>query len=335
MRYQSLPIPAHCCPTILRVIRLAAVSILLVSSLSAQDCLTRKLPINISNKDWQRVSGIPAENIQGTYRGKAITVVDLKTDYSPKRRVLLLLDTSGSMQPDRSEKLDTFMNLVVTDFVAMLPVETSLGVGEFGSTIKLPADLKSSRTQVDEVVRSIMARQQAFGGTTRLFAALRASASLFQPVQPGDSIVVVTDGGDNASKDLETLAKEFERSRLRLFAFILSDERRATPEELAGPPRLAELVHRTGGFLVWLPRTRLLVPKKTDEIISSAVAALVSRILYMQELTVRLPEASAKTEKLKLKLIGLDPKDIKKLHLEYPTVLQPCKASTFAASAQP
>jgi len=322
------------------VIRLAAIFILLTSSLPAQDCLTRKLTINISNKDWQRVSGIPADEIQGTYRGKPISVLDLKTDYSPKRRVLLLLDTSGSMSSGRDSRNRTYnasMPLVVNKTIALLPPETPLSVGHFGSKVELWSYRDSDRSRAIEAVKDILAKQSKFDGRTPLFAALHAGVSLFQPIQPGDSIILVTDASENASKNVDQFAKEFERSGLRLFAFVygLNDEDRRTPEEIEGPRQLLDLIERTGGFMISVPRTFASDPKQADDAVTLVASALVSRVLYTQELTIQLPESSKKAEKLKLRLSGLDSKQAKQLHLEYPAVIQPCSVTSASAAAQP
>jgi hypothetical protein len=328
------------CATILRVLPLAAIFLLLAPTLLAQDCLTRKLPINISNKDWQRVSGIPAENIQGTYRGKPISVLALKTDYSPKRRVLLLLDTSGSMSSGRDSRGRTYnasMPLVVNKTIALLPPETPLAVGHFGSKVELWSYRDSERARAIEAVKDILAKQSKFEGRTPLFAALHAGVSLFGPIQPGDSIILFTDASENASKNVDQFAKEFERSGLRLFAFVygLNDEDRSTPEEIEGPRQLLDLIERTGGFMISVPRTFAANAKEADEAVTLVASALVSRVLYSQELTIQLPETGTKAEKLKLRFSGLDPKQAKQLRLEYPAVIQPCEASTSAAAAQP
>jgi len=320
------------------VLRLTAILLLIASTSSAQDCLTRKLRINISNKDWQRVSGIPAENIEGTFRGKPITILGLKTDYSPHPRVLLLLDTSGSMTsvPDtRAGQQNTAMATIVDKLLAMLPPETLLAVGEFDSKLKLPHSFSSDHNAAAAEVKTIMAQQSRFHGRTPLYAALRAGAALFSPIQPGDSIVVVTDASDNASNNVAKLSREFERSGLRLFAFVLDTEVRSTPEEVEGPRRLTDLIERTGGFMVSVNRKLSPSQKEAEETITFAANALISRALFSQELTVRLPETSVKAEKLKLRFSGLDPKQAKELRLEYPAVIQPCELSTSAATTQP
>jgi hypothetical protein len=320
------------------VLRPAAIFLLLATSLFAQDCLTRKLFINISNKEWQRVSGIPAENIQRTYRGKPITILGLKTDYSPKRRVLLLLDTSGSMSsvPDtRTGQQNTALSMIIEKIIALIPPETPLAVGHFGPKVELPTAFDSDRVHTIEAVKTILAQQRKFHGRTPLFDALHAGATLFSPHQPGDSIIVITDASENASNNLDKVAREFERSGLRLFAFVLNDEVRSTPEEVEGPRRLSDLIERTGGFLVSVSRKLDPSQKNVDETIAFAATPLVSRIFYSQEITLKLPEASARAEKLKLRFSGLDPKQAKELRLEYPAVIQPCEASTSAAAVQP
>src|SRR5439155_4744082 len=90
-----------------------------------------------------------------------------------------------------------------------------------------------------------------FGGTA-LFDAVVASASyLEKEPQEGDSIVVISDGADDASKmNSEQMERELLRSKIRLYLLLLTPPKHPNPNDGRSRSQLMDVVRETGGVVV-------------------------------------------------------------------------------------
>src|SRR5260370_6671141 len=82
-------------------------ALFVVSSLpaTAQDasCLHRTLPITVHDSHWLQFHGLTAEDFQAKLRGQRVKILSLHPDTRP-HRIVVLLDTSGSMRGEESGK---------------------------------------------------------------------------------------------------------------------------------------------------------------------------------------------------------------------------------------
>lgn len=131
-----------------RGLLVAAICPLLVGFAAAQDCLTRKVLINIANRDFQRVVGIDAANLRGTFRGKPVQVLQLANMRSAPR-VVVLLDTSGSMRDGKDAQLAA---ILINSVLSFLPTETEVAVSGFSDQLSEPLSFERDRQKANEKI---------------------------------------------------------------------------------------------------------------------------------------------------------------------------------------
>jgi Mg-chelatase subunit ChlD len=315
------------------VLRLTAILLLAASSLSAQDCLTRKLLINVTTRDFKRLVGLDKANFAGKFLDKPVEIVNVES-FRAAPRVIVLLDSSGSMQDRKDVQLAaTLLNATIS----FLPKGSRVAFNSFSEQVDGSISFDNDPQKVQEKLLATISRPKDKRTLrTALLQTLDTAVRAFGDIRPGDSIVIATDGGDNASRGNPwDMQKTIERAGVRVFVYRIFKAVRATPEEMAGPRLLQELTERTGGDVVTVNETVNPGSQKVTAGLVHLARQMAEHIAYSQELTIRLPESSPKAEKLKLELIKGDPLT-KSLQLEFPHYLPPCSAtSATATTTQP
>lgn len=101
------------------------------------------------------------------------------------------------------------------------------------------------------LLEALKNRQYYAEGLTALWSAVGEAAKMFGTPSLGDTIYVISDGGDNRSRThMRDVLQALTGSGIRLFATVLADPigiRSRTPEELNGPGSIEEAVRTTGG----------------------------------------------------------------------------------------
>src|SRR5882672_10388711 len=183
-------------------------------------CRQRMIPVSIGTTDGGPVPPLDSANFGGTYRKKPIRVTSTAINQEPPR-VVLLLDTSGSMRGMTSADERNFSVDLAEDLVLAMPAASEIGLGFFYNEfdpISLPTvDHKKLRFQL-EALRS---HPSSFRGRTALWDAILDSVKMFDRPHLGDAIYVITDGGDNDSKTKQKhVVQALREVGIRLFAFI-------------------------------------------------------------------------------------------------------------------
>ena len=284
--------------------------LLLVSFGLAQDC-DRTVAITLFN-DKQLPLTLPAERLQARIKGH--TVVVSRFEKIAAMRILLLVDVSGSMREVK------FLPNVLKTLLEEIPSRSSLAFGFFSDDVRLSNGFTSNPEEIRKAL--IQLHSRPIKGKTALFDALDEGLKLFKQPMPGDSIFLVSDGGENRSrvseKQLETRVRE---SGIRLFA-IVAIHKTPSPEEEIGLPLLPELAADTGGGALNL---------RDDD--SSSSATRLIRTLWLEAvaggylLTIRLPSNLKKPTRWKLHLDTSGDKQFKGLSVSYPEELMACAAS--------
>jgi hypothetical protein len=233
-------------------------------------------------------------------------------------RVLLLIDTSASMKQKVGDSLGI---AVPTAALAMdsVPLNAAVAVGRFAERLQLSQwqDRDSAREQV------LSLKYQPPKGTTALYSAVNEATSMFRGLRVGDTIYLITDGGENHSAvSSRQLVEDLVRRGIRVFVFLVRPaEGFKTPEERNGAQDMEDLANLTGGALLDLPWSQ--------EFITTGAAAVVARQLREEvgspyQIDFQLGASINKPSKLKLES-GIDPKHYT---LAYPRRLEPCVAGT-------
>jgi Mg-chelatase subunit ChlD len=243
----------------------------------------------------------------------------LPTIYSGPLRVLLLIDSSGSMAPPKGGTGSGIALPTAAFAMDAVPSNAAVAVGRFAERLLLSQwqDRDSAREQISSL------KYQSPKGQTALYASISEASSIFRGSQFGDTIYLITDGGDNHSAtDSRRLIENLIARGIRVFAFLINNkEPFKTPEELEGRQVIEDLASLTGGALLTLPWSQ--------EWISTGEAATAARQLREEvaspyQIDFQLQAPLSKSAKLKLE----SPNDPKRYSLAYPRRLEPCAAES-------
>jgi uncharacterized protein YegL len=204
------------------------------------DCLRRYIPVtvlqNSENSSFQPIQ------VQVQIAGGRASVLSFEQrNISP--RVILLLDTSGSMGGTHSWKWDNAL-LAARFVLNAVPPQSQVALVTFSEGANLSTFM--DRQAVAQKVVDL--KEAKPHGSTALYDAIQGSVQLFGMPQFGDAIYIVSDGADNyGAAQRKPVSNELIRRGIRVFAFIVEDSGAKTPEERQGPANLKDFVNLAGG----------------------------------------------------------------------------------------
>jgi Mg-chelatase subunit ChlD len=214
----------------------------------ASDQRTRSLLANVLDRHGNAVRDLTQENFRIRINGKPASVVNASYSFAP-RRIVVLLDMSGSMAGTRASTKWQIAQQAVEDLLEMSPADEQVALLTFSDQVHDVFDFSQTRSSMLEWLRQGIDRRKKVRGRTALFDATLAAAKILNPTRQGDVIYLVTDGGDNSSHISAANTKTvFFRSAIRMFVFLFA-EPMLTEEERSGLDRVTELARDTGGFV--------------------------------------------------------------------------------------
>lgn len=295
-------------------------------------CLNRTIAVNVLTEDVQFIDGLATQNFRGKVHGQPVKIVSATHDHAP-RRIVLVLDSSGSMGDKWGLEIYAAKSLLDADPASSFALIT------FGEKIKDRIDFAEGREKVsDELARLESPVENGPRGGTALRDALAAAVDLLRPVQLGDAIYVVSDGGDNASKvSWPQVSDDLLSAGVRLFALVTVEEmaRSRSMSERNGPESLHGLVTATGGdFKIltldfhWysLPGSKAppKLPVEHRRILTFATIGFDIEITEYYRLAIKLPEPLDKPRDLDLDVLDANVKKNSHWLVVYPHRLAAC-----------
>jgi hypothetical protein len=286
-------------------------------SQAADTCLRRGIALTV----WKSPenASLRASDLQITVDGKSAPVLSLnKENLSP--RIVLLVDTSGSMGGISQRWKNSL--LAVGFALDSLPPHSPVALVTF-----------SNKTDVwgfgdpEQIRQKLLALTQSKPhGATALYDAIHAASRLFGTPQFGDTIYIVTDGGDNHSAaSLKLLVNTLIQHGIRIFAFVVrpapGDPAPPSPEVQAGVDFI-EFVKSTGGGWIEAQLTPTWSQSKKAQQDRESIR---SQIESPYALEVQLPFAPAKPTKLKIA------SSARGFEISYPQHIEPCPPSDALA----
>jgi hypothetical protein len=194
----------------------------------AQDCMQTIPAIMVDEETRTFMSGITADRLHAKIGNLDVPVTSVER--IPGFRVLILFDTSGSMEQKDSlfshqHKALALVNRTLDELQDELPQGTKVEYGLFNNDAAFgPAftanseELRKSHSDLTEQMKRRKMKH------TALYDALRDSLARFGPPQPGDSILLVTDGMDNESRlRAGRVQEEAARKGVRVFTILLNE----------------------------------------------------------------------------------------------------------------
>jgi hypothetical protein len=106
-------------------------------------CLHRQVPVNLLDHWGYPQREIETADLRGDFRGKPIQILRVSKDARP-RRIVILLDTSGSMLETENKKWMMALQ-VAGDAAAFLPPDSEVALGTFAEKIEEPVDFAQGR----------------------------------------------------------------------------------------------------------------------------------------------------------------------------------------------
>ena len=306
-----------------------------ITAALAQDagCRQRILPLSITTSDGSPIPRAEV-NFEGKYRGKTVRIGTLQQASGTRPlRVILLIDVSGSMIDQLRPDWDLMID-VAADVLAKLPASAQVGMALFATDIAKIIPPSANREELRSEVATLRNPEAVrLLGPTALRHSIVRAAELLESQQLGDVVYVITDAGDNASKETSADVVRFLASRgVRLFAFTLEE-----PEALVQPQEaieeLRKVVRATGGSQIDTPESlpgslnrRSLVDRLGNPNgLAVSLEKQYSQITNVLGLSVELPETLNKPSGWELRVKAADKAIQSKLELTYPQQLVPCQ----------
>jgi Ca-activated chloride channel homolog len=203
------------------------------------------LPVTVRNREGQFVSGLEASNFHVYENGKPQAITDFQSEDTPVM-VGLVVDHSGSMVAKRREVIEGAVAFVE----ASNPQDKEFVVNFADKiTFGLPANVPF--TSDANELRTALSTPSASGKTALYDAVVAALQHLDLQEASKKVLILISDGGDNASQHTFAQALRMAQSaNVVIYAVGLFDEENADQN----PKVLRRLAQETGG-LVYSPTT--------------------------------------------------------------------------------
>lgn len=303
-------------------VTLIVLSLLFVEFANAQtkNCSEREVAATVYSRQGSSIPKLTEESFQGTYGGKRVSIRSIAPHRQP-HRMILLLDISGSLL-SQSAAGSNIPLAVAGDMLAHMPPTLEIAAGFFDHQIE---KVIRPTTNHNEIAGEVQALNGLGRGRTAIFDAISQSVSVFDGLEVGDVLYLITDGEDNLSRsDPRDVARSLEAAGIRLFCFKLKHDR-PSDQQTGFELNLEQIVQDTGGLTVtYAPTEGALIDKNGRP--SRAATELreqYRQMLTFDLLTIDLPEILDRPQPWKLSFTGSD-EERRKLTILYPRLLMPC-----------
>lgn len=194
----------------------------------AQDCAQTVPAIIVDEETRTFLSGITPDRLHAKLGSVLAPVTSVEP--IPNFRVLILFDTSGSMEqtdvPFRHQrKALALIDSTLDELLGELPQGAKVEYGLFNSYAVFGREFTPDREELRKSLIELHEQMNRRGRkATALYDALRESLERFDSPQPGDSVLLVTDGMDNESRlRAEKVQEEAARKGVRVFTILLNE----------------------------------------------------------------------------------------------------------------
>jgi hypothetical protein len=257
-------------------------------------------------------------------------------------RIVVLIDESGSMagigrsgSPLSHVQRDAVLAVkqTLSDLISKLPPGVSIEYGLFNEKWALTDTFLSEPGELQKAIAEVKARfGKAPRGRTAIYDSLHEALKRLGAPQTGDSILLLTDGGDNSSKlTAKKLEREFHAGKARLLTMMVYGTQ-VSPAEESGRDSVQELVLKTGGSTLAInPETPAWVDPKNNLRTAEVVRRFWNeRVLSSDLIQVQVPGTLSKEAKWKLTVNREVDARLKNAIVIYPPWLSPCPVATSA-----
>jgi hypothetical protein len=174
------------------------------------------------------LSGITPDRLHAKVGSLVVPIASVER--IPGFRVLILFDTSGSMEQTDSlfshqHKALALVNRTLDELLNELPQDAKVEYGLFNNYAVFGPAFTANSEELRKSLSDLTGQMKRRGPKkTALYDAIRDGMARFDPPQPGDSIVMVTDGMDNVSRlRAGKVQEEAARKGVRVFTILLNE----------------------------------------------------------------------------------------------------------------
>jgi VWA domain-containing protein len=213
-------------------------------------CSTRTLLVNVLDQKGMPIQGVHADNFRGKYRGHPVDILSVTPEALP-RRIVLLLDASGSMQTGGQWDAE---QILATDIVRQALPGSAFALMVFAREIRDKVGFAQGPAALANKLDSLAAEPPVIPvghRATALYDTIVAALAELDPPRQGDVIYVISDGMDNRSASKpSTVERRLLASGVRLFVslFVPTGVRVRPQPGDNGPDVLRDTVKRSGGM---------------------------------------------------------------------------------------
>lgn len=239
---------------------MAKISLVLASTfLSVCGSLAAQVPpkesspsllVNVLDRHGMAVRDITKDSFQVKVNGRRATLLEASYSLAP-RRIVVLLDMSGSMAGAREHKKWQIARQALEDLLTETPSDVAIALLTFSDQVHDVFEFSQNRNSMAAWLKKGASGEgdNRIRGRTALFDAMLAAKNLLGASRPGDAIYAITDGGDNSSHISGTAVRKLLlESQIRLFVFLFA-EPSPFEEMLPGIESIKEISRATGGFV--------------------------------------------------------------------------------------
>jgi hypothetical protein len=179
--------------------------------------------------------------------GRMVSNVHAEQTQRP-RRIILVQDASASMRDSNARQPSM---QAIQDFVGFASADDQLALVDFNDSYYLDITPRSAAAFLEKYNDPKFQQSIRFFNGTALFDAVVASASyLEKEPQEGDSIVIISDGADDASKtSSQELERELRGSKIRVYLLLLPAPKHKNPYDDRSRSAMMDLVRAAGGVV--------------------------------------------------------------------------------------
>jgi hypothetical protein len=283
---------------------------------SAQACTSYVVVSAFDRKTGDDIDDLNAGDFQAMLGNHDVAVVSATQKFTD--RLLVLLQTDGTNNDRIEEVVD-----LATRMARQAPEGKPLAFGVFVKRSAFTQGFIKEQKSRALAISGLREEEPNLGKQVQLYNALHQALKVFGPHQPGDAVLVITDGYDDGSDHSGAeVQKEYVNSGTRLFVAL-----RRTPS-------------RVSGNFVWTsPEPLIHFVQRMSEITGGMYTMFSARDFsfawegYM--LGLKAPDGvSPKHHKLKVRLQGAAALEHKRVNLYFPERLPDCSPASTTASRQ-
>lgn len=312
-----------------RIIRLRILAILcpaITTLLSAQTaCPTQTVVVNVRASNGSFVENLPPVAFRAASHGNTLTISAAKSVFGA-HRVVLVVDASGSMSTESRFWQNT--KSMAEQLVEESPDSTRLALIAFASRPIITLNFGHSKNEIRSAIKQIAAGADArvSDKQTALWDTLLQAQRLFSGPEPGDSVIVISDGGDTHSRAKEQdVERTYLAGGIRLFAVVVQASAFITEEERSGAESLVQVARATGAETAGDTTSFNYDVKPSDPaFLNRILQELGDEVAHYYVLEISGLQLSDKGFRWKLGVVAGNGKKREALRVTYPRQLQPC-----------